>query len=296
LLNGKPIFLRGVCIHAEAPVRGGRAYTEQDAETLLGWAKELGANFVRLAHYPHDETMLRAADRMGILVWSEIPVYWAIQFDNPKVLAKAQQQLDEEIGTSRNHAAIILWSMANETPNNETRTRFIETLVQHTRELDPTRLITAALLVHNEGNTKIVDDPLGKALDVIGTNEYVGWYEQTPAGADTTQWRVDFDKPVIMSEFGGGAKAGLHGPYDQRWTEEYQADLYRHQIGMLNRIPQLRGMSPWILMDFRSPTRNLAGIQDGYNRKGLISDRGQKKAAFFVLQKAYVDKTVGKAE
>jgi beta-glucuronidase len=296
LLNGKPVFLRGVCIHAEAPFRSGRVYSDKDAETLLGWAKELGANFVRLAHYPHDETMLRAADRMGILVWSEIPVYWAIQFDNPKVLAKAQQQLDEEIGTSRNHAAIVLWSMANETPNNETRTRFIESLAQHARELDPTRLITAALLVRSEGHTKIVDDPLGKALDVIGANEYVGWYEQTPEGADTTDWRVDYDKPVIMSEFGGGAKAGLHGADNERWSEEFQADIYRHQIGMLNRVPNLRGMSAWILMDFRSPTRNLAGIQDGYNRKGLISDQGQKKAAFFVLQKAYVDKTVGKPE
>jgi len=295
-LNGKPIFLRGVCIHAEAPYRSGRANTEKDAQTLLGWAKELGANYVRLAHYPHDETMLRAADRMGLLVWSENPVYWAIQFDNPKVLAKAEQQLDEEIGTSRNHAAIILWSMANETPNNETRTQFISTLAQHARELDPTRLITAALLVHNEGNTKVLDDPLGKVLDVIGANEYIGWYEQTPATADTTQWRIDYDKPLIMSEFGGGAKAGLHGAATQRWTEEFQADIYRHQIGMFNRIPQLRGLSAWILMDFRSPTRNLADIQDGFNRKGLISDQGQKKAAFYVLQRAYLEKTVGKAE
>ncbi|HXR38727.1 MAG TPA: glycoside hydrolase family 2 TIM barrel-domain containing protein [Terracidiphilus sp.] len=296
LLNGRPVFLRGVCIHAEAPFRGGRAYTDKDAETLLGWAKELGANYVRLAHYPHDETMLRAADRMGLLVWSENPVYWAIQFDNAKVLSKAEQQLDEEIETSRNHAAIILWSMANETPNNETRTRFIETLAQHARELDPTRLITAALLVRTEGHTKIVDDSLGKALDVIGANEYVGWYEQTPEGADTTEWRVDYNKPLIMSEFGGGAKAGLHGAENERWTEEYQANIYRHQLGMFNRIPQLRGLSAWVLMDFRSPTRNLAGIQDGFNRKGLISDQGQKKAAFFVLQKAYLEKTVGKAE
>jgi len=223
-------------------------------------------------------------------------VYWAIQFDNAKVLAKAEQQLDEEIETSRNHAAIILWSMANETPNTDARTQFITTLANHARELDPTRLITAALLVRAEGHTKIVDDPLGSALDVIGANEYVGWYEQTPEGADATQWRVDYQKPLIMSEFGGGAKAGLHGADDQRWTEEYQASIYRHQLGMLNRIPQLRGMSPWILMDFRSPTRNLSGIQDGFNRKGLISDQGQKKAAFFILQKAYVDKTVGKAE
>jgi beta-glucuronidase len=296
LLNGKPIFLRGVAIHAEAPYRTGRAYSDKDAETLLGWAKELGCNYVRLAHYPHDETMLRAADRIGLLVWSENPVYWALQFDNPKVLVKAEQQLQEEINTSRNHAAIILWSMANETPNTEARTRFIETEAGLARQLDPTRLITAALLVRAEGNTKIVDDSLGAALDVIGANEYIGWYEKRPETADVTGWRIAFDKPLIVSEFGGDAKAGLHGGPDQRWTEEYQANIYRHQLGMLNRIPQLRGMSPWVLMDFRSPNRPLVGIQDEFNRKGLISDQGQKKQAFFVLQKAYKNETVGKPE
>jgi len=151
LLNGKPIFLRGVSVHAEAPYPTGGAYSDKDAETLLGWAKELGCNFVRLAHYPHDETMLRAADRMGLLVWSENPVYWALEFDNPKVLEKAEQQLDEEINTSRNHAAIIFWSMANETPNTVPRTQFIETLASRARGLDGTRLITAALLVRAEG-------------------------------------------------------------------------------------------------------------------------------------------------
>ncbi len=296
LLNGTPVFLRGISIHAEAPYRTGRAYSDRDAETLLGWAKELGCNFVRLAHYPHDETMLRAADRMGLLVWSENPVYWALQFDNPKVLAKAEQQLDEEIGTSRNHASIILWSMANETPNNEARTHFIETLASRARALDSSRLITAALLVRADGHTKIVDDPLGKALDVIGVNEYIGWYEGRPETADSTEWTIVYEKPLIMSEFGGSAKAGLHGNENERWTEEYQANIYRHQLPMLNRIPQLRGMSPWILMDFRSPNRVLTGIQDEFNRKGLISEQGEKKLAFSVLQNAYHDHTVGKAE
>jgi beta-glucuronidase len=141
-----------------------------------------------------------------------------------------------------------------------------------------------------------VDDPLGKVLDVIGNNEYIGWYEQHPESADTTDWRVEYQKPMIMSEFGGDAKAGLHGGDDERWTEEYQANIFRHQFGMLNRIPQLRGMSPWVLMDFRSPNRPLTGIQDEFNRKGLISDQGEKKKAFFVLQKEYLDKAVGKAE
>ncbi len=296
LLNGKPIFLRGISVHAEAPDRTGRAWSDKDAETLLGWAKELGCNYVRLVHYPHDETMLRAADRMGILVWSENPVYWALDFDNHKVLAKAEQQLDEEINTSRDHASIILWSMANETPNNEARTQFIETLAERARALDPTRLITAALLVRSEGHTKIVDDPLGKTLDVIGMNEYIGWYEGHPESADVTEWRIDYQKPVIVSEFGAGAKAGLHGGENQRWTEEYQANVYRHQLPMLNKIAQLRGMSPWVLMDFRSPNRPLAGIQDEFNRKGLISEKGQRKLAFHVLQKAYMNKTIGKAE
>jgi beta-glucuronidase len=296
LLNGKPIFLRGICIHAEAPYRTGRANTDKDAETLLGWAKDLGANFVRLAHYPHDESMLRAADRMGLLVWSENPVYWALQFENPEVYEKAQHQLEEEIGTSRNHAAIILWSMANETPNTEARTKFITALAVRARELDSTRLITAALLVGGHGHTKTIDDPLGRALDVIGFNEYIGWYEQHPESADNTDWQVSYQKPMIVSEFGGAAKAGLHGAPDTRWTEEYQANIYSHQFQMLNRIPQLRGMSPWVLMDFRSPNRPLTGIQDGFNRKGLISEQGQKKAAFFLLQKAYRDHLVGRPD
>jgi beta-glucuronidase len=296
LLNGQPIFLRGVCIHAEAPYRTGRAYSDDDAKTLLGWVKELGANYVRLAHYPHDERMTRLADRMGILVWSEIPVYWAVQFDNPAVLAKAQQQLGEMIRRDRNKASVILWSVANETPSTPARTQFLTTLVANAHEQDPTRLVTAALLVRTEGMKKIVDDPLGNALDVIGMNEYIGWYEHKPEDADRTEWDIRYQKPVIVSEFGGDAKYGLHGPSDQRWTEEYQANIYEHQLVMLNRIPQLRGMTPWILMDFRSPRRPLPGIQDFFNRKGLISEQGQKKKAFFILQKAYTQKTDGRPE
>jgi beta-glucuronidase len=289
LLNGKPVFLRGISIHAEAPIRGGRANSDQDAATLLGWAKELGCNYVRLAHYPHDQRMTRAADRLGLMVWSEIPVYWAEQFGDPAVLAKAKQQLHEEILRDRNKASIVLWSIANETPLTPDRTAFLKTLAGEVRKLDSTRLVTAALLVRTEGHDKYVDDPLGEALDVIGMNEYIGWYEQLPQDADTTVWHIGYQKPLIVSEFGGDAKAGVHGPATERWTEEYQASIFRHQLPMLAKIPQFRGLTPWILMDFRSPMRQLPGIQDGYNRKGLISNRGEKKQAFFVLQKTYRD-------
>ena len=306
LLNGQPVFLRGISIHAEAPYRTGRAYSQEDVDTLLGWAKELGCNYVRLAHYPHDERMTRTADKLGLMVWSEIPDYWALQFDNPAVLVKSRQQLGEMIRRDRNKASIILWSVANETPNTEARTKYLTTMADLARQLDPTRLVTAALLVRTEknpdghGTTKIVDDPLGQALDVIGTNEYIGWYEQGLTGPDTTTWDIRYQKPLIMSEWGAGAKAGLHASAGSAtpdlWTEEYQAELYRHQITMLNKIPQLRGTSPWLLMDFRSARRVNPGLQDNFNRKGLISDQGVKKQAFFILQKAYKDKTLGKPE
>ena len=127
-------------------------------------------------------------------------------------------------------------------------------------------------------------------LDVIGCNEYVGWYERTPEDADRITWKTPYTKPLIMTEFGADAQFGLHGDPDERWTEEYQESVYRHQIVMLNKIPFLRGTTPWILMDFRSPRRVLPVVQDFYNRKGLVSDRGQKKKAFYVMQEFYKQK------
>jgi len=288
LLNGKPTFLRGVSIHEEAPFRGGRAYSREDAITLLGWAKELGCNFVRLAHYPHNEFMIREADRLGIMVWSEIPVYWTILWENPATFQNAQTQLTEMIARDKNRAAVIVWSMANETPIGEARLAFLKKLVERARSLDSTRLISAALERHYlDEQTEMIDDPLGEYLDVLGCNEYVGWYDGLPEKADRLEWKTKYQKPLIMSEFGGDALYGKHGDALTRWTEEYQESLYQHQVKMLKRISFLRGTCPWILMDFRSPRRPLPGIQDFHNRKGLISDRGEKKKAFYVMQQYY---------
>ena len=288
LLNGRPIFLRGVCIHEEAPLRGGRAYSREDAVTLLGWAKEMGANFVRLAHYPHNEFMIREADRMGIMVWSEIPVYWTIQWENPATLENARNQLSEVIARDKNRAAVVIWSVANETPLSDTRLSFLRNLISHARSLDPTRLLSAAMERHYvDAKTQMIDDPLGEFLDVLGCNEYVGWYDGLPEKADGLEWKSKYQKPLVMSEFGGDALFNNHGDPLTRWTEEYQENIYQHQIGMLKRIPFLRGTSPWILMDFRSPRRPLPGIQDYWNRKGLVSDRGEKKKAFYVMQRWY---------
>lgn len=288
LLNGRPIFLRGICMHEEAPFRGGRAYSRADAQKLLGWARDLGANFVRLAHYPHNEFTIREADRLGILLWSEIPVYWTILWDNPATYENARNQLSEMIARDRNRAAVVIWSVANETPLSDARLSFLKNLVSHARSLDSTRLMSAAMERHYiNPTTQMIDDPLGEFLDVLGCNEYVGWYDGLPAKADGLQWKSKYDKPLIMSEFGGDARYGHHGDALTRWTEEYQESIYEHQIRMLKNIPFLRGTSPWILMDFRSPRRPLPGIQDWWNRKGLISDQGEKKKAFYVMQRWY---------
>ena len=135
--------------------------------------------------------------------------------------------------------------------------------------------------------TPMIDDPLGEYLDVLGCNEYVGWYEGLPEKADRLEWKSKYQKPLVMSEFGGDALYGNHGDASTRWTEEYQENLYQHQLGMLKKIPFLRGTAPWILMDFRSPRRPLPNIQDFWNRKGLISNRGEKKKAFYVMQRWY---------
>ena len=297
LLNGKPIFLRGVSVHEEAPYRSGRAFSADDARTLLGWVKEMNGNYVRLAHYPHNRNMTRMADRMGLLVWSEIPVYWTIDWTNASTLANAEHQLTEEITRDKNRASIIIWSMGNETPINDARVAFMRELVKTARQLDSTRLISAALETHySDPNTKLIDDPLGNDLDVIGCNEYVGWYERTPEDADRITWKTPYTKPLIMTEFGADAQFGLHGDPDERWTEEYQESVYRHQIVMLNKIPFLRGTTPWILMDFRSPRRVLPVVQDFYNRKGLVSDRGQKKKAFYVMQEFYKQKAASSGD
>jgi beta-glucuronidase len=288
LLNGRPVFLRGVCLHEEAPIRGGRAYSREDALKLLGWARELGVNFVRLAHYPHNELIVREADRMGIMVWSEIPVYWTILWENPETFENARNQLSEMIARDKNRASVVIWSVANETPLSEARLTFLKNLVSHARSLDSTRLLSAAMERHyTDATTQMIDDPLGEYLDVLGCNEYVGWYDGLPAKADGLEWKSKYDKPLIMSEFGADALYGHHGDVLARWTEEYQENLYRHQIAMLKRIPFLRGAAPWILTDFRSPRRPLPGIQDYWNRKGLISSGGEKKKAFYVMQQWY---------
>ena len=290
LLNGKPIFLRGVCSHEETAYTSRRCNSAADADTLLSWARSLGCNFIRLAHYPHNEHAVREAERQGFLLWSEIPVYWTISWQNEETYANAERQLTDMIRRDHNRAAIIIWSLANETPHSDARDKFLGRLAQTARSLDNTRLISMAMEVTGASNyVNRLQDNMNKYVDVVSFNQYVGWYRDVN-DAPKMKWEIPYEKPVIISEFGGGAKAGLHGDKGQRWTEEFQENLYRENLAMLDKIDGLAGTCPWVLKDFRSPRRPLPGIQDGFNRKGLFSDQGKRKKAFYVLREWYEKK------
>jgi len=288
LLNGKSIFCRGVCIHEEAAYSNRRASTPEEDLILLQWAKDMGCNYVRLAHYPHNEQMIRQAEKLGLMVWSEIPCYWTIQWGNPATYKNAEAQLSDMITRDKNRANIIIWSIANETPHGTERLSFLTRLAAKARELDPVRLIGAAMEKEEvKPGLMTVNDELGKVLDIISFNEYVGWYDGLPEKCDRVNWTFLEQKPVFISEFGGEALYGYSGGKTDRFTEDYQEDMYLRSVNMMKRIPGLAGVTPWILKDFRSPRRQLRDFQDDFNRKGLVSDKGQKKKAYFIMQKWY---------
>ena len=287
LFNGKQVFLKGICVHEDKAYGGGRATNTEDAHTLLSWAKELGCNFVRLVHYPHNEYMVREAERMGIMVWSEIPVYWELTWDNPATYVNAEHQLHDMIARDHNRANVIIWSIANETPRIEARNNFLSRLSRYAHNMDSTRLVSLAMEVQSASNyVNRLQDDLNEYVDVISFNQYIGWYRDIH-DAPLMKWEVPYNKPVIVSEFGGGAKYGLHGEKNLRWSEEFQENLYIENLAMLEKIDGLSGTMPWVLKDFYSPRRQLAGVQDYHNVKGVVSDNGEKKKAFFVLSDWY---------
>jgi len=292
LLNGKPIFLRGVNIHEEIPQRKARPFSDADAHQLIDWAKELGCNFVRLVHYPHNEYTIKYAAEKGILIWEEIPLYQGIDFADPALKPRAELMLQEVIKRDKNRCNVIFWSIANETSPSKERDQTLVDLAKEVKTLDPSRLVTAAFNnVGRNGNQIELKDTVMKYVDVIGVNEYMGWYVDWPAQPETMKWVSAFNKPLIISEFGGESVYGNKidtAVKASAWSEEYVANIYRNQIKMFGTIPFLQGVCPWVLADFRSPYRMQPTFQKGWNRKGLLSDQGEKKKAWFVMQ-AYYD-------
>jgi beta-glucuronidase len=284
ILNNEPLFLKGVSAHEESVVNG-RALTEAEIRENYALAKEMNCNFMRLAHYPHSESAARIADEVGILLWEEIPVYWAIDFNSPATYSNAENQLHELISRDINRASVIIWSVGNENADTDSRLEFMNSLARTARELDGTRLVSAACLV--DGERLVIADRLADELDVIGINEYYGWYDPDFSKLPRVFKNSNPAKPVIISEFGADCKAGYHAEPGDMFSEEAQLDLYEKQIDMLSGIDYIKGMSPWIFYDFRCP-RRLHYMQGYYNIKGLLSaDKKHKKLAYYVMQKYY---------
>lgn len=290
LLNNKPIFMKCISFHEEIPQEYRRAVSPDDAVYLLNEAKALGCNMVRLAHYPQNEYIVRLAEKMGIMLWEEIPLWQHIDFSNTIFMKKAQNYVAEMIHRDKNRGAIITWGVANETfPDAPLRNEKLKELVQFVRTKDNSRLITAAFdnMTYNfENHTFTLDDPLVKELDFVSVNKYMGWYMPFPTKPANIQWRVALDKPLMVSEFGGEAGTGIYGQDSvaSSWSEDFQAKLFEDNLTMFENMPNLSGVSPWILLDFRSPYRMHPVKQEGWNRKGVLSDKGIRKKSWNVMR------------
>lgn len=291
-LNDSPVFMKSIGLHEEISQRQGRAYSEQDAIALLSEAKGLGVNMIRLAHYPQNEYIVRLAEQMGLMLWEEIPVWQGIDFKDSSTRLKAQRMYTEMLLRDRNRCALTFWGVANETAPSESRNAFLKSLVELCHKMDTTRLITAAFdlpKLNSETNAFEMEDDFIENLDVVSINKYMGWYHRWPMSPSEIRWNVALDKPLIFSEFGGEALYGQSGDstVTSSWSEEYQEKLYKDNLEMFKYIPNLAGISPWILFDFRSPYRFHPTNQEGWNRKGLISDQGYRKKAWYVMKEYY---------
>ena len=291
-LNDSPVFMKSIGLHEEISQRQGRAYSEQDAIALLSEAKGLGVNMIRLAHYPQNEYIVRLAEQMGLMLWEEIPVWQGIDFKDSSTRLKAQRMYTEMLLRDRNRCALTFWGVANETAPSESRNAFLKSLVELCHKMDTTRLITAAFdlpKLNSETNAFEMEDDFIENLDVVSINKYMGWYHRWPMSPSEIRWNVALDKPLIFSEFGGEALYGQSGDstVTSSWSEEYQEKLYKDNLEMFKYIPNLAGIPPWILFDFRSPYRFHPTNQEGWNRKGLISDQGYRKKAWYVMKEYY---------
>ncbi len=294
-LNDKEIFLRSISFHEEIPQRMGRAFSPADADMLLSEARALGVNTIRLAHYPQNEYIVRKAEQMGFMLWEEIPVWQSIDFTNDVTMGKARTMFDEMLQRDKNRCAVSMWGVANETRPSEARNAFLTRLVSDGRAKDNTRLYVAAFdIVYYQRDKDLftMEDSFPEQLDLIGVNKYMGWYAPWPKDPKDCHWQVCPDKPLLITEFGGEALYGQSGDETvaSSWSEDYQAKLYRDNIRMFENIPNLCGVSPWILFDFRSPFRFHPTNQDGWNRKGLVSDQGMRKKAWYIMRDYYRSK------
>ncbi len=314
VLNGKPIRLYGLCVHAEFKDTG-RAATPEGIRMLVAKARELGVNFLRCAHYPYAELFGRAMDRAGIMWWEEVPVYWVPQIDAvPAMKRQALGMLRETIVRDWNRASLIVWSTSNEcahgmrdgrpTPGRDEYRYWFEA-AELIRSLDPSRLISGAEChAHSTANDAFKGgdefaaqtenrpwrpahpDRFYERYDILAANLYV--YEPG-------EWSIVFHKlvamlrryhkPIVISEFGSMSLRGASSDPPKVGTEEHHCRMLRAAYRSFRELPEIKGWCPWCLADIRVPLHwRWYNQGKGVFRYGLLDENWEKKKAFAVVR------------
>lgn len=284
-LNGKEFPLRGVNRHQDHDGMGW-AITHREHSQDMELIKEIGANCVRLAHYPHSNEFYTLCDEVGMLVWAEIP-YIGHGTRHYAFDANARQQLTELIRQNYNHCSIFCWSLFNELGGSGRPHELVEQLNELAHREDPTRLTVAA--ANNDGR------PENDMTDIMAYNTYPGWYWADPG---TMQWAIDWkydpnkNRAIGISEYGAGASINQHDQHiakapktDGNWhPEEWQALVHEGNYREIRKRPYVWGSFVWNMFDFASASRH-EGDRQGINDKGLVTyDRQTRKDAFYFYQ------------
>jgi beta-galactosidase len=310
-LNGEHLFLKGVSMHQDRPVKGW-AISDADQRQDFDLLQDLGANAVRLAHYQHDQYSYDLADARGIVAWAEIPLVNKVSFDgsaaNAGLTANARLQLIELVRQNYNHPAIVVWSLGNEVDLTATQVKgpsrpgvLLRSLNELAKREDPSRATTLAdcceirIPQHGASQAAPTDprEPIVGIADTVGYNRYFGWY--TGQFAD---FGVMLDEaharhpglPISISEYGAGAALTQHSddaeggpinPHGRPHPEEYQNWYHERSWAMLEPRHYLWGVFIWNLFDFSSDSRQEGDLTD-INEKGLVSyDRQTRKDAYY---------------
>jgi beta-glucuronidase len=296
ILNGQRVNLRGVGVHEESAAQG---FAVDDAfrRRLVSEVKAVGATLMR-THYPMHPYTHELADKEGVLIWSEIPVY-ALKTANlakPGVTTLAAKELEKNIVANQNHPSVLLWSIANELSAHPgpTQANYIKNAVRQAKALDPSRPVGLAVAGYPTSGCQKAYKP----LDVIGINDYFGWYPG-PSGLvfDRTKLSGYLDsvrscyprQAVMVTEF--GAEANRDGPVEEKGTYAFQQDFINYHLGIYAQKSWLSGAVYWALNEFKvrpgweggNPRPQPPMHQKGLLRYGDFS----RKPAWADLQRNY---------
>jgi glycosyl hydrolase family 2 len=294
-LNGRIVHLRGVSFH-EQDLQQGAALDSAHLRQLMTWAREAGSTVIRV-HYPFNQQIQEMADRYGVLIWSEVPVYQlkSTYLAQPAVIAHAHALLQQNILTNQNHPSVLLWSIGNEltTPPDGPESRYIAGAAALAHKLDPTRPVGMAI----SDWPGVPCEQAYAPLDAIGFNDYFGWFDAAGGATDDRDALGPFldgfhacypAKALFVSEF--GFEGNRHGPVEERGTYEFQNDAIQYHLRVFASKPWLAGAIYWTLQDFAAEPGWGGGDpwpDPPFVQKGLLDAAGNPKSAFGIIAASY---------